>query len=155
MKDIPGMGNIQEMMSNINTDGGGGGQPDMAGMANMVSSMMGTAGGEGGGGVDLASMMGGLMGGLKPGQKLDTNAMDRQVKRTNQITQMKQRIEKKKLKEMIALQKMQADITAREQSSNDTPPLTTDEIVELFNDSGTSGSSSNSSKSKKKGKPKK
>lgn len=155
MKDIPGMGNIQEMMSNINTEGGGGGQPDMAGMANMVSSMMGTAGGEGGGGVDIASMMGGLMGGLKPGQKLDTNAMERQVKRTNQITQMKQRIEKKKLKEMIALQKMQADITAREQSANDPPPLTTDEIVELFNDSGTSGSSSNSSKSKKKGKPKK
>ena len=73
----------------------------------------------------------------------------------NQITQMKQRIEKKKLKEMIALQKMQAGITAREQSANDPPPLTTDEIVELFNDSGTSGSSSNSSKSKKKGKPKK
>merc|ERR1712127_1164402 len=103
-------------MGNMN-GGEGGGQPDMAGMANMVSSMMGGGGSEGGGGMaDIAGMMGGLMGGLKPGQKLDTNAMDRQEKRTNQITQMKQRIEKKKLKEMLALQQLQAATAAREQA---------------------------------------
>ena len=157
MKDIPGMGNIQEMMSNMN-GGGGSGQPDMAGMANMVSSMMGGGGGEGGGGMaDIAGMMGGLMGGLKPGQKLDTNAMDRQEKRTNQITQMKQRIEKKKLKEMLALQQLQAATAAREQAVVDTPPLTNEELIDLFNDSGvplshsqTTGTNSKKKKSKSK-----
>jgi hypothetical protein len=154
MKDIPGMGNIQEMMSNINVGGEGGGQPDISGMANMVSSMMG-AGGEGGEGPDLASMMGGLMGGLKPGQKLDTNAMERQAKRTNQITQMKQRIEKKKLKEMIALQQMQADRVAQEQAAIENPPLTEEELIDLFDDAGATMSTENSSKSKKKSKTKK
>lgn len=157
MKDIPGMGNIQEMMSNINAGsegGGGGGQPDISGMANMVSSMMGV-GGEGGGGPDIASMMGGLMGGLKPGQKLDTNAMERQAKRTNQITQMKQRIEKKKLKEMIALQQMQSDRVAQEQAAIENPPLTEEELLDLFDDAGVTMSTNNSSKSKKKNKVKK
>jgi hypothetical protein len=153
------MGNIQEMMGNM-TGGGeggeGGAQPDMAGMANMVSSMMGGGEGGGGGGVaDLAGMMGGLMGGLKPGQKIDTNAMERQDKRTNQITQMKQRIEKKKLKEMVALQQMQANTAAREQAVIDTPPLTNDELEELFNDSGVPLPVSGSKSKKKKGKSKK
>jgi hypothetical protein len=159
MKDIPGMGNIQEMMGNMAGGGEGGAQPDMAGMVNMVSSMMGAGegGGEGGGGgvADLAGMMGGLMGGLKPGQKIDTNAMERQDKRTNQITQMKQRIEKKKLKEMVALQQMQANTAAREQAVVDTPPLTNDELEELFNDSGVPLPVSGSKSKKKKGKSKK
>ena len=152
MKDIPGMGNIQEMMSNMNNGSEGGSQPDMAGMANMVSSMMG--GGENGGGgvADLAGMMGGLMGGLKPGQKLDTNAMERQEKRANKITQMKQRIEKKKLQEMIALQQLKNDATVREQNALAAPPMTEEELIELFNDSGVplSESQSASSGSKKK-----
>jgi hypothetical protein len=153
MKDIPGMGNIQEMMGNLGGGGEGGAQPDMAGMANMVSSMMG--GGEGGGGgvANIAEMMGGLMGGLKPGQKLDTNAMERNEKRTNKITQMKQRIEKKKLKEMIAIQQLQSDTVAREQAAIDAPPLTNDELIDLFNDSGvplpTSGTQPKGSKNKK------
>ena len=158
MKDIPGMGNIQEMMSNMNNGSEGGSQPDMAGMANMVSSMMG--GGENGGGgvADLAGMMGGLMGGLKPGQKIDTNAMERQEKRANKITQMKQRIEKKKLKEMIALQQLKNDAAAREQNKLTSPPLTEDELIELFNDSGVPLSESQSAGSdskKKKSKSKK
>jgi len=157
MKDIPGMGNIQEMMGNMTGGGEGGAQPDMAGMANMVSSMMGGGeGGNGGGGVaDLAGMMGGLMGGLNPGQKIDTNAMERQEKRTNQITQMKQRIEKKKLKQMIALQQLQSDTAAREQAAIDTPPLTNDELEELFNDSGVPLPASGSKSKKKKSKAKK
>jgi hypothetical protein len=143
------MGNIQEMMSGMT--GGGTGQPDMAGMAGMVSSMMGGGDGGGGGGMaDLAGMMGGLMGG-GPGQKIDQNAVEGQVKRTNQITQMKQRIEKKKLQEMIALQKMQQAIEAGP------PPLTDNELVDLFEDSGvplsqqsgTTQSTSTSSKKKK------
>ena len=158
MKDIPGMGNIQEMMSNMNGGGEGGAQPDMNGMMNMVSSMMG--GGENGGGgmADIAGMMGGLMGGLKPGQKIDTNAMERQEKRTNQITQMKQRIEKKKLQEMIALQKMKTAETAREQNAVTNPPLTNDELIELFNDTGvpiSESQSAGSKSTKKKSKSKK
>ena len=152
MKDIPGMGNIQEMMSNMN--GGGGSQPDIASMANMVNSMMGSGESEGGGVADLAGMMGGLMGGLKPGQRIDTNAMERQEKRANKITQMKQRIEKKKLKEMLALQQIQ---TQRKQEAIENPPLTNEELIELFSDSGvplsesqTGGSSSKKKKSKSK-----
>lgn len=155
MKDIPGMGNIQEMMSNMNGGGEGGAQPDMAGMANMVSSMMGGGGETGSGGMaDIAGMMGGLMGGLKPGQKLDTNAMERQDKRANKITQIKQRIEKNKLKEMIALQQMQTAAAAREQAVIDNPPLTNEELIDLFDDSGvtlsTSGDQPVGSKTKKK-----
>ena len=156
MKDIPGMGNIQEMMGNMTGGGEGGAQPDMAGMANMVSSMMGGGeGGDGGGVADLAGMMGGLMGGLKPGQKIDTNAMERQEKRTNKITQMKQRIEKNKLKQMVALQQMQADLAAREQAVIENPPLTNDELEELFNDSGVPLPVSGSKSKKKKGRSKK
>jgi len=155
MKDIPGMGNIQEMMSNMNGGGEGGAQPDMAGMANMVSSMMGGGGETGSGGMaDIAGMMSGLMGGLKPGQKLDTNAMERQDKRANKITQIKQRIEKNKLKEMIALQQMQTAAAAREQAVVDNPPLTNEELIDLFDDSGvtlsTSGDQPMGSKTKKK-----
>jgi len=155
MKDVPGMGNIQEMMSGMT--GGGTGQPDMAGMAGMVSSMMGGGDGGGGGGgmADLAGMMGGLMGG-GPGQKIDQNAVEGQVKRTNQITQMKQRIEKKKLQEMIALQKMQQAIEAGP------PPLTDNELMDLFEDSGVPLSqqsdatqSTSTSSKKKKNKSKK
>jgi len=159
MKDVPGMGNIQEMMSNMN--GGGGGQPDMAGMAGMVSSMMGGGdGGEGGGVADLAGMMGGMMGGMGAGQKLDQNAIDNQSKRTNKITQMKQRIEKKKLQEMVALQKIQASATSREQEAIENPPLTNEELISLFSDSGVTLPSSesentSSKKKKKKGKGKK
>ena len=152
MKDIPGMGNIQEMMSNMNGGGEGGAQPDMTGMMNMVSSMMGGAtGGDGGGAgmADLAGMMGGLMGGLKPGQKIDTNAMERQEKRTNKITQIKQRIEKNKLKDMIALQQMQTAAAAREQALIDTPPLTNEELISLFDDSGVPLSTESKSKKKK------
>ena len=158
MKDIPGMGNIQEMMSNMNGGGEGGAQPDMAGMANMVSSMMGGGGGGGGGGesgggvADLMGMIGGMMGGLKPGQKIDTNAMERQEKRANKITQMKQRIEKKKLQEMLALQQVQTANSAREQAAIENPPLTNDELIELFNDSGVPLASGSK---KKKSKPKK
>lgn len=159
MKDIPGMGNIQEMMSNMNNGNDGGSQPDMAGMANMVSSMMGGGENGGGGGVaDLAGMMGGLMGGLKPGQKIDTNAMERQEKRANKITQMKQRIEKKKLKEMIALQQLKNEASAREQNALAAPPITEEELIDLFNDSGVSISenqSAGSSSKKKKSKSKK
>jgi hypothetical protein len=157
MKDIPGMGNIQEMMGNMTGGGEGGAQPDMAGMANMVSSMMGGGEGGGGGGVaDIAGMMRGMMGStLLPGQKIDTNAMERQEKRTNQITQMKQRIEKKKLKQMIALQQLQTDTAAREQAAIDTPPLTNDELEELFNDSGVPLPASGSKSKKKKSKAKK
>ena len=147
MKDIPGMGNIQEMMSNMNGGGEGGAQPDMTGMMNMVSSMMG--GGGGGGMADLAGMMGGLMGGLKPGQKIDTNAMERQEKRTNKITQIKQRIEKNKLKEMIAIQQMQSAVATREQTVIDNPPLTNEELIDLFDDSGVPLSTGSKSKKKK------
>jgi hypothetical protein len=93
------------------------------------------------------------------GQKLDHNAIDRQSKRTNKITQMKQRIEKKKLQEMVALQKIQASVAAREQEAIENPPLTTEELINLFSDSGvalpSSDSENTSSKKKKKGKGKK
>ena len=73
MKDMPGMGDIQSMLSKMGMGGGGrggpgGGMGDMSGlMANMSKAMGSNGSGGGGGGMgDMAEMMatmGGLMGG--------------------------------------------------------------------------------------------
>jgi len=69
MKDMPGMGDIQSMLSKMGGGGGGGGGGGMGDMAEMMANMSKAMGsnGQGGGGMgDMAEMMatmGGLMGG--------------------------------------------------------------------------------------------
>ena len=72
MKDMPGMGDIQSMLSKMGMGGGGrggpgGGMGDMSGLMANMSKAMGSNGPGGGGGMgDMAEMMatmGGLMGG--------------------------------------------------------------------------------------------
>ena len=71
MKDMPGMGDIQSMLSKMGMGGGGGsgggGMGDMSGLMANMSKAMGSNGQGGGGGMgDMAEMMatmGGLMGG--------------------------------------------------------------------------------------------
>jgi hypothetical protein len=69
MKDMPGMGDIQSMLSKMGMggSGGGGGMGDMSGLMANMSKAMGSNGSGGGGGMgDMAEMMatmGGLMGG--------------------------------------------------------------------------------------------
>jgi hypothetical protein len=140
MKDIPGMGNIQEMMSNMTGTGGMGGDDND----------------NPGGMPDLAGLMGNLMGGGNRGRtRVDQNAVERQVKRTNQITQMKQRIEKKKIQEAIAMQKMQEQVASAQTGANNPPVLTDKELEDLFNDSNVSSKQDSNTNKKKKSKNKK
>ena len=50
---------------------------------------------------------------------------------------------------MIALQQMQTAAAAREQALIDTPPLTNEELISLFDDSGVPLSTESKSKKKK------
>lgn len=112
MKDMPGMENIQELMSSGLGGGGMGGSGDggMAGLAEMMSSMMG--------------------GGNKGQQgDEDTNpATGKTTKKTNQFTQMKQRIEKKNIQDAIQSQKAIDDLAQRQKEYM---MLTDNEIVEM------------------------
>ena len=84
MKDMPGMDQIQSLLSNANrgSSGSSGSQPDIS---EMMSSMMGS------------------MGNTRRGERVDTNKMNQQVRKTNQIKQMRERIEKKKQQQAEAL----------------------------------------------------
>jgi hypothetical protein len=127
MKDMPGMDVFQNLMSGAmrsqNGEGSGesGTQPDLSSLADMMNNMMG----------------GGATGGRNRGgvrQQVDHGAMDGQKRRVNQITQMKQRIEKKKLQEAIALQQMQEALEKQKQEQESCPPLTDEELIAMMED---------------------
>lgn len=85
MKDMPGMDQIQSLLSNANrgSSESSGSQPDIS---EMMSSMMGS------------------MGNTRRGERVDTNKMNQQIRKTNQIKQMRERIEKKKQQQAMELQ---------------------------------------------------
>lgn len=133
MKDIPGM----EMMQNL-----------MSGMARNAGNMGADENGDTPDMGNLANMMDMMMGGLGKGQRLDTNAMNRQIKRKNQITEMKQRIEKKNAQTaaIMAQNAQQAAVRAS------VPALTDAELMELFeHDKNEHTSSNTANKNKKSG----
>jgi len=137
MKDIPGM----EMMQNL-----------MSGMARNAGNMGGMGTEEGGDAPDMgnmANMMEMMMGGLAKGQRIDTNAMNRQTKRKNQITEMKKRIEKKNAQDITQLTHQMQQAASR----TSVPALSDDELMELFehDEKQHTSSSSIANKNKKSG----
>jgi hypothetical protein len=151
MKDMPGIDMFQNLMSgamrNQRTDGSGseGAEPDLSGLADVMNSMMG----------------GGAIGGRNRGgvrQQMDHGAIDRQNRKVNQITQMKQRIEKKKLQEAITMQKIQEALEKQKEEQEKCPPLTDEELIAMMEDDSkisekeTSASKSSSKKKKSKNK---
>jgi hypothetical protein len=101
---------------------------------------------------NLSNMMEMMMGGLKKGQRVDKNAVDRQIKRKNQITEMKQRIERKKAQEATLMMEQLQKATMAPQ----VPALTDDQLVELFEDdkkdTGVEAKKTSSKKKKQKNK---
>ena len=137
MKDMPGMDMIQKMMSGMMSESGTDGDSatgDLGSLAGVMSNLMGSSGGG--------------------RQRVDQNAMDRQTKRTNQITQMKQRIEKRKLQEAIAAQQMQNMIQQQHQEASQNI-MTDEELIAMMEKDSTQQNTENLKSSSKKKKSKK
>lgn len=141
VKNMPGGEMMQNMMSNLarsQTGGGEDGEDSMPDLANLMATMLNG-------------------GGLKKGQRLDTNALDRQVKRKNQITEMKKRAEQRRAQQTAAMIAQQLAETAPPPA----PLLTDDELIAMMEDDGknkdvqTSETSGKTSSKKKKSKNKK
>ena len=130
-------------------------QTMMAGLANAQSG--GADSGDLGGDdmPDLANLMATMLngGGMKKGQRVDTNAINRQVKRKNTITEMKKRAEIRRTQQAALVAQQ-----VQEQQHPTTPLLTDDEIIAMMeenNEPSKSKTSGNSSSKKKKSKNKK
>ena len=103
MKNIPGMNNIQQMMSKMGlpnpmnhtgaTPGGDNNDPNMNDMANMMQNMP-----------DIEKMMKN-MGMMGRNTKINKNAMESQLKQLTKVQQMKDRM-KKNMNERIPVQNM-------------------------------------------------
>ena len=144
MKDMPGMEMIKNLMSGgaggaggAGGGGGGGGVPDVNGLADILSNMTGGAGGAGGApdvnglaGI-LSNMMG--SGGTGTGTKSEHTP-----KKPNHVTQMKQRIEKRRLQEVIATQQMQ-----NASKQNATQPMSDEELISMMESNESNESNSN------------
>jgi hypothetical protein len=114
MKNMPGMDNIQGMLSKMGMgNGGGGAGGGMGDMMNMMNNMIG------GGGVG--------------GAKLDTAKMERNMKAAQTRERMKKKMEAKHVAEMIAkanasVAQVQAPVSAP------VPLMTDDEMVAFFSE---------------------
>ena len=141
VKNMPGGEMMQNMMSTMargQAEGDGNDDDDSPDLANLMATMLN---GEG----------------LKKGQRINKNAINQQIKRKNQITEMKKRAEQRraqKAAEMIAQQIAEA-------SPPPAPLLTDEELIAMMEDDGNqkdaeaSGSSGKTSSKKKKSKNKK
>lgn len=138
VNDMPGMEMIKNLMtgvsrsSNRDNNDNDNEMPDLGNISNMMEM---------------------IMGGLKKGQRLDTNAIDRQNKRKNQITEMKKRIERKKLQDAALLSEKLRQATMVSLK----PTMTDEQIVNLFegDKKDTDGQANKTNSKKKKQKNKK
>ena len=118
IQGVPGMENIQSF---INTA--------MQGAASAAASGESPEeGGDSGSSLDFQSMVESMMGGQSgrgrdTQTRVDTNAVERHQKKTNQITQMKQRIERKKLQQALLAKQIE---DAKKEAENSV--LSEDEI---------------------------
>ena len=141
VKNMPGGEMMQNMMSNLARSQTGGGEDGEDGMPDLGNLM--------------ATMLNG--GGMKKGQRVDNNALDRQTKKKNQITEMKKRAEQRSSQQAAAMMVKQL----AEASAPSVPQLTDDEIIAMMEDGGnkqdvqTSNSSGKTSSKQKKPKNKK
>ena len=140
VKDMPGGDMMQTMMAGLaNAQSGGAdsgdlGGDDMPDLANLMATMLNG-------------------GGMKKGQRVDTNAINRQVKRKNTITEMKKRAEIRRTQQAALVAQQ-----VQEQQHPTTPLLTDDEIIAMMEENvepSKSKTSGNSSSKKKKSKNKK
>jgi hypothetical protein len=129
VKNMPGGEMMQNMMSNLARSQTGGREDGEDGMPDLGDLM--------------ATMLNG--GGLKKGQRIDTNALNRQVKRKNQITEMKKRAEQRRAQQAAAMMAQQL----AEASAPAVPQLTDDEIVAMIEGDGNQQEVKTSSKKKK------
>ena len=168
MKNMPGMDNIQGMLSKLGMGmggggaggaggaGGGGGGDPTAGLAEMMTGLGGLGG--------LAGLMGGGGGGGGGGGKVDVSKMERAMKSAQTKERLKKKMEAKHLSEMMTQLASQQQQVA---TANTTPIMTDDELVDFFKEcdkaektprrapqSNASGSGTVSTDSKKKKKNK-
>lgn len=143
MKDMPGMGDIQSMLSKMGMGGPGGGGMGGAGgglgdlgglMANMTRAM-GSNGPGGGdtGGPDMAEMMGNMakMMGGRGGGKLNmgamTNALNQNIKQAEKREAMMNRANQKSMQKKLEMAQEQARLA----NLPPVKPLTEDELEQL------------------------
>ena len=113
MKNMPGMGNIQEMLGKMGMGGMGG---------------MGRAGGAGGMDMgDLAAMAG--MAGLGRNTRINTGAMQQQADRLAKQDAFRDRIKKKMEAKNLA---QLAAATSAQQPVQQAPPMSDEELIAMF-----------------------
>jgi hypothetical protein len=128
MKNMPGMDNIQGMLSKMGMGMGGGGNKDAAAG---LAEMMGGLGGLGG----LAGLMGGGGGGGGGGDnggKVDVTKMERAMKAAQTKERLKKKMEAKHLSEMMAQMALQQQQQTAAPAT--TPLMSDDELVAFFNE---------------------
>ena len=125
MKNMPGMGNIQDMLSSLGMDGAGG-------LGNLAA-----------------------MAGLGKKTKLDTNAMRQQLEKNAKNQAFKERMKKKMEAKQMAQFMQQAAEASALASKPAAPAMTDDELVALFSKPSPSESAATASASATSGKKKK
>ena len=140
MKDMPGMGDIQSMLSKMGMGGPGGGGMggglgDLGGLMANMTRAMGSNGPGGGdtGGPDMAEMMGNMakMMGGRGGGKLNmgamTNALNQNIKQAEKREAMMNRANQKSMQKKLEMAQEQARLA----NLPPVKPLTEDELEQL------------------------
>jgi len=132
MKNIPGMGNIQEMFSKMGQDTkeNGKGMPNMQDMISKMTQSMTQNGGEDNenGGFDLASLAN--MVGLNKGTKINANAMEQKNKNIRMKEMLKKRMEEKQLNKI--LNEAHKEMILNESKKLTIHANTDDELITIF-----------------------
>jgi hypothetical protein len=130
MKNMPGMGNIQEMlgkmgMGGLGGRGGGGGGGD--GLGN-IQEMMEQMGGMDG----IQEMMGKM--GLGRNKKVDVNAMEAKLERNKKNEQMKERMKKNMIlkQQQLQQQQLQQQQQKLEQQKVSANALSDEQLISVF-----------------------
>jgi hypothetical protein len=103
MKDMPGMDNIQEMLSKMGGLGG----------------------------------LSGMMGGLGKNMKVDVNAMQAQMDRTQKMNSMKDRMKKNLVQKQMAAAMAAAAAAANVSTSSATPQMSEEELISFLSEKPT------------------
>ena len=120
MQNMPGMGNIQEMLGKMGLGGGNGLQEMMGGLggAKGLQEMMGAMGG-----------LGGL--GLGKNAKIDTNAMQQRLDKNAKQQALKDRM-KKKIEAKHVAQLVQEVQQQQQQQQQAKPAISDEELIAIF-----------------------
>ena len=132
MKNVPGMGNIQEMLGKMGLGGlggkgggGGGGGGGGEGLGNMQEMM------EQMGGMDGIQEMMGKMG-LGRNKKVDVNAMEAKLERNKKNEQMKERMKKNMILKQQQLQQQQLQQQQLQQQKVSANALSDEQLISVF-----------------------